>query len=104
MALTSQNLRDQPARLEKCIGYVIAASVVLRAGSEEADGSEGSTSKVNVCDVRATNFVINLHENTDLHAVADETSLERPGSELSQDTRDLKLNSRPCKHLIGRVW
>ena len=40
---------------------MIAASVGLRAGSEEADGSEGSTSEVNVCDVQATNFVINQH-------------------------------------------
>ena len=92
LALTSQNLRDQAARLEKSIGdvgHVIAASVGLRAGSEEADGSEGSTSEVNVCNVQATNFVINQHENADLHTVADETSLEGPGSELSQDTHDL---------------
>ena len=91
LALTSQNLRDQAARLEKSVGdvgYMIAASVGLRA-SEEADGSEGSTSEVNVCNVQATNFVINQHENADLHTVADETSLEGPGSELSQDTRDL---------------
>mgnify|MGYP006896103236 FL=1 len=91
MALTSQNLRDQAARLEKSVGdvgYLIAASVGLRV-SEEADGSEGSTSEVNVCNVQATNFVINQHENADLHTVADETSLEGPGSELSQDTRDL---------------
>ena len=39
--------------------------------------------------MQATNFVINQHENADLHTVADETSLEGPGSELSQDTRDL---------------
>ena len=65
-----------------CVGYVIAASVGLRAGFEEADGSEGSSSEVNVCNVQATNFVINQHENADLHTVADETSLEGPGSEL----------------------
>ena len=91
LALTSQNLRDQAARLEKSIGdvgYLIAASVGLRT-SEEADGSEGSTSEVNVCNVQATNFVINQHENADLHTVADETSLEGQGSKLSQDTRDL---------------
>ena len=39
--------------------------------------------------MQATNFAINQHENADLHTVADETSLEGPGSELSQDTRDL---------------
>ena len=91
LALTSQNLRDQAARLEKSIGdvrYLIAASVGLRT-SEEADESEGSTSEVNVCNVQATNFVINQHENADLHTVADETSLEGQGSELSQDTLDL---------------
>ena len=41
LALTSQNLRDQAARLEKSIGdvgYLIAASVGLRS-SDEADGS-----------------------------------------------------------------
>ena len=92
LALTSQNLWDQAARLVKFIGdvgHVIVVNVGLRAGSEEADGSEGSTSEVNVCNVQATNFVINQHENADLHTVADETSLEGPGSELSQDTRDL---------------
>ena len=91
LALTSQNLRDQAARLEKSIGdvgYLIAASVGLRS-SDEADGSEGSTSEVNVCNVQATNFVISQHENADLHTVADETSLEGQGSKLSQDTRDL---------------
>ena len=59
-------MRDQAARLEKSIGdvgYVIAASVGLRAGFEEADGSEGSSSEVSVCNVQATNFVINQHEN-----------------------------------------
>ena len=79
LALTSQNLRDQAARLEKSIGdvgRVIAASVGLRAGSKEADGSVGSSSEVNVCNVQATNFVINQRENADLHTVADETSLE----------------------------
>ena len=89
LALTSQNLRDQVAKLEKSIGdvgYLIAASVGLRS-SDEADGSEGS--EVNVCNVQATNFVINQHENADLHTVANETSLEGQGSELSQDTRDL---------------
>ena len=82
LALTSQNLRDQAARLEKCIGdvgYLIAASVGLRT-SEEADGSEGSTSEVNVCNVQATNFVINQHENADLHKVPDEISLEGQGT------------------------
>ena len=39
--------------------------------------------------MQATNFVINQQENVDLHMVADETSQEGPGSELSQDTRDL---------------
>ena len=68
---------------------LIAASVGLRAGFEEADGSEGSSSEVNVCNVQATNSVINQHKNADLYTVADETSLERPGSELSQDTHDL---------------
>ena len=29
------------------------------------------------------NFLINQHENADLHTVADDTSLEGPGSELS---------------------
>ena len=85
-------MRDQAARLEKSIGdvrHVIAASVGLRAGSEKADGSEGSTSEVNVCNVQVTNFVINQHENADLHTVADETSLEGP----SQDTRDLIASS-----------
>ena len=89
LAFTSQNLRDQAARLEKSIGdvgYLIAASVGLRR-SDEADGSEGSTREVNVCNVPATNFVINQHENADLHTVADETSLEGQGSKLSQDTR-----------------
>ena len=36
--------------------------------------------------MQATNFLINQHENANLHTVADETSLEGPGSE---DTRDL---------------
>ena len=81
-------------RIEKSIGdvgLVIAASVGLRDGSEEADGSEGSTSEVNVCNAEATNFVhvINQHENADLHTVADKISLEGPCMELSQDTRDL---------------
>ena len=92
LALTSQNLRDQAARLEKSIGdvgHAIAKSVGLRTGSEEAYGSEESTSEVNVCNVQATNFVINQHENADLHTVADETSHEGPGSGLSQDKRDL---------------
>ena len=43
--------------------------------------------------MQATNFVINQHENADLHTVADKTSLEGPGSELSQDTRDLSESS-----------
>ena len=81
LALTSQNLQDQAAKLKKSIG--------LRAGSEEADESEGGTSEVNVCNVQASSFVINQHENAGLHTVADENSLEGPGSELSQDTRDL---------------
>ena len=70
LALTRKNLRLQAARLEKSIGdvgYLIAASVGLRAGFEEADGSEGSSSEVNVCNVQANNFVINQHENADLH-------------------------------------
>ena len=67
MALTSQNLRDQAARLEKSIGdvgHVIAASVGLRDGSEEAAALEGSTSEVNVRNAQASNFVhvINQHE------------------------------------------
>ena len=103
-ALTSQNLRDQAVRLEKSIGdvrHVIAASVRLRAGSEEADGSEGSTSEVNVCNVQATNFVVNQHENVDLHTVADETSLEGPGSELSKDTNDLIDSSNLILALVN---
>ena len=39
--------------------------------------------------MQATNFVINQHENANLHTVANETSLEGQGSKLSQDTRDL---------------
>ena len=72
--MKEQNLRDQAGKLEKSIGdvgYLIAASVGLRT-SDEADGSEGTTSEVNVCNVQATNFVINQHENVDLHTVADE--------------------------------
>ena len=95
LALTSQNLRDQAAKLEKSIGdvgYLIAASVGLRT-SDEAYGSEGSTSEVNVCNVQAINFVINQHENADLHTVADEAKLEGQGSKLSQDTRDLMDSS-----------
>ena len=93
LALTSQNLRNQlqAAKLEKSIGdvgYLIAASVGLRT-SDEADEWEESTSELDVCNVQATNFVINQHENADLHTVADETSLEGQSSKLSQDTRDL---------------
>ena len=90
LALTSQNLRGQAAKLEKSIGdvgYLIAASVGLRT-SDEAYGSDGSTNEVNVCNVQAINFVIKMHENADLHTVADETKLEGQGSKLSQDTRD----------------
>ena len=94
MALTSQNLRNQAARLEKSIGdagHVLAASEGLKDGSEEADGLEGNASKVIVCNLQAPNFVhvINQHENADLHTVADKISLEGPCIELSQDTRDL---------------
>ena len=43
--------------------------------------------------MQGTNFVINQHENADLHTVADETSLEGQGSKLSQDTRELIYSS-----------
>ena len=88
--LTSQNLRDQAAWLEKSMGdvrIVMAESVGLRVEEEHAEESERREVN-NVCNLDPNNFVVN-HKDADLHTIADEASPAGPVIVLSQETHEL---------------
>lgn len=86
LELTSQNLRDQAARLEKTMGDVrvaISESVGQRAREEEP-----TIRDFNARDLESTNFEVN-HEDADLHTVTVGAIPTRPAGVLKQQTCDL---------------
>ena len=86
LELTSQNLRDQAARLEKTMGDVrvaISESVGQRAREEEP-----TIRDFNARDLESTNFEVN-HEDADLHTVTVGAIPMRPAGVLNQQTCDL---------------
>lgn len=86
LELTSQNLRDQAARLEKAMGDVriaISESVGQRAREEEP-----TIRDFNARNLESTNFEVN-HEDADLHTVTVGAIPTRPAGVLNQQTCDL---------------
>ena len=63
LGLTSQNLRDQAARLEKTMGVVISESVGQRVREEES-----TIRDFNARNLESTHFKVSL-EDADLHTV-----------------------------------
>ena len=84
--LTSQNLRDQAARLKKTMGDVTC--VISESVGQRAEGKELSSRKCNVSNLDSTNLKVNHQEAADLHTATEEVNPTGLVSALNQDTRD----------------
>ena len=86
LELTSQNLRDQAARLEKTMGDVRVA--IFESVGQRAREEEPTNRDFNARNLESTNYEVN-HEDADLHTVTVEAIPTRPAGVLNQQTCDL---------------